>query len=82
MMLSELEHIGSRMDDVRRAFSGEEAQGEENERFDPRRGPRDVWEARWELKKALRAKHKCSPEEARRIAEILRRAAAEIGGRS
>jgi DNA-binding PadR family transcriptional regulator len=80
-MLSELEHIGSRMDDVRRAFSGEEVQGDEHERFDPRRGTREVYEARWELKKVLRAKHKCSPEEARRIAEILRRAAAEIGGK-
>lgn len=80
-MLSELEHIGSRMDDVRRAFSGEETQGDEHERFDPRRGTREVYEARWELKKALRAKHKCSPEEASRIAAILRRAAAEIGGK-
>jgi DNA-binding PadR family transcriptional regulator len=82
-MLSELEHIGSRMDDVRRAFSGEEtrSRGEDDEAFDPRRGSREVWEARWELKKALRAKRKCSPEETRRIAEILRRAAAEIGGK-
>jgi DNA-binding PadR family transcriptional regulator len=80
-MLRELAAIGSRMDDVRRAFSGEEARGEEDETFDPRRGPREVFEARWELKRALRAKRKCSPEEAKRIAEILRRAAAEIGGK-
>jgi hypothetical protein len=42
---------------------------------------RDVWLARRELRQVLRERRGESPEEARRIAEILRRAAAEITGR-
>jgi len=84
-MLHELEQIGSKMDDVRRAFSGEGARSRgdnEDESYDPRRGSREVHEARRELKMALYEKRGCAPEEARRIAQILRRAAQEIGGKS
>jgi DNA-binding PadR family transcriptional regulator len=84
-MLSELEQIGSRMDDVRRVFSGEArpSRGDnEEEPFDPRRGSREVRDARRELKMALYEKRGCPPEEARRIAQLLRRTAQEIGGKS
>jgi DNA-binding PadR family transcriptional regulator len=84
-MLRELEQIGSKMDDVRRAFSGEGARvrgDDEEEPYDPRRGSREVHEARRELKMALYQKRGCPPEEARRITQILRRAAQEIGGKS
>ena len=84
-MLRDLEQIGSRMDNVRRVFSGEAPQARddnEEEPYDPRRGSREVHEARRELKMALYGKRGCSPEEARRITQILRRAAQEIGGKS
>lgn len=79
-MLSELARIGGKMERVRRAFAGEDAPGDgDDEGFDPRgRGWDEVRAARRALKQALHEKHHCSPEEARRIAEILRRAAAEI----
>ena len=79
-MLRELELIGARMDDVRRAFSGEDPRSRHDEEDDDPRGSREVYAARLELKAALRAKRGSSPEEARRIAAILRRAATEIGG--
>jgi DNA-binding PadR family transcriptional regulator len=86
-MLKELELIGSRMEDVRRVFSGEGPRGrrdeeeDEQESRDPR-GSREVYAARLDLKTALKEKRRSSPEEAKRIAEILRRAAAEIRGKS
>jgi DNA-binding PadR family transcriptional regulator len=71
-ILEALGRIGSRMDQVREAFAGEEdidpAASEEHRR------------ARHDLKRALMSKRGCGPEEARRIAEILKRAAAEIRG--
>lgn len=69
-ILAALERIGSRMDDVRAAFAGDEESG----------APADLHAARHELKHALMRKRGASPEEARRIAEILRRAAADILG--
>ena len=83
-MFRELEQIGSRMEDVRRAFTGEGPRGrrdEEEEDQDPR-GSREVFAARLDLKTALREKRGSSPDEAKRIADILRRAAAEIRGKS
>jgi hypothetical protein len=41
----------------------------------------EVHRARHALKHALRRKHGCDPEEAKRIAQILERAAADILGR-
>jgi DNA-binding PadR family transcriptional regulator len=78
-MFGELEHIGSRMDDVRRAFSGEGRRDEDDDQGP--RGSKEFHAARQELKSVVRAKHGCSAEEARRIAGILRRAAAEIAGK-
>jgi DNA-binding PadR family transcriptional regulator len=87
-MFRELEQIGSRMEDVRRAFTGEGPRGRRDDEEDEPgsdsdpRGSREVFAARLDLKTALREKRGSSPEEAKRIAEILRRAAAEIRGKS
>jgi DNA-binding PadR family transcriptional regulator len=78
--LEQLKNIGARMEDVRRVFTGEDQQ-EEGEDFG-RGGSREFHAARHALRTALRQKHGCSPQEAKRIAEILRRAAAEILGKS
>jgi DNA-binding PadR family transcriptional regulator len=74
-MLAQLERIGQKMGRVREIFSGHE------DDEDPRSGIwRDAWLARRELKAALREKRHAGAKEIRRIAEILRRAAAEIRG--
>jgi DNA-binding PadR family transcriptional regulator len=75
-MLNELGRIGAKMEHVRRAFTGEDAE-DESDGFSPR-GSREVNAARRAVKEALHQKRNCSPEESKRIAEILRRAAAEI----
>jgi DNA-binding PadR family transcriptional regulator len=71
-ILDALSRIGGRMDDVREAFAGF---GD----IDPKASD-DLHRARHALKHALVRKRGCAPEEARRIAEILSRAAAEILG--
>jgi DNA-binding PadR family transcriptional regulator len=78
-MLSELVRISDKMTHIRRFFSG--ARGEhaaDDETGEAERGSEALYAARRELKAALHAKRRCSREEADRIAEILRRAAAEI----
>ena len=72
-ILDALSRIGGRMDDVREAFAGF---GD----IDPRSSD-DLHAARHALKHALVRKRGCPPDEARRIAGILRRATAEILGR-
>jgi len=72
-ILDALSRIGGRMDDVREAFAGF---GD----IDPRASD-DLHSARHALKHALARKRGCPPDEARRIAEILSRATAEILGR-
>ena len=62
-------HIGSRMDDVRRAMGADEEDG--NLR-------REIHAARHALRAALQGKRRCSAAEAKRIAAILERAAREI----
>jgi DNA-binding PadR family transcriptional regulator len=72
-MLSQLARIGSRMGDVRRAFTDrDDDDGDEAD---------ELREARRELRRALRERKRGSVEENRRIAEILRRAAADIAGK-
>ena len=66
-LLAALERIGSRMDRVREAF-GEEDSEEREEHV----------RAIHALKLALRKKRGCAPDEARRIAEILKQATDEI----
>jgi DNA-binding PadR family transcriptional regulator len=75
-MLEELQRVGARMEHVRRAFNGEDPR---DERFAGE--TRELHTARRALKTAIHEKHPFAPEEAKRIAEILRRAAAEIAGK-
>jgi DNA-binding PadR family transcriptional regulator len=71
-LAAQLERIGRRMGDVRRAFAGDgDEEGDTNE----------LRAARRELRQVLREHRRGSPEESRRIAEILRRATAEILGK-
>jgi DNA-binding PadR family transcriptional regulator len=79
-MLNELARIGSKMERVRRVFTGEDLQDEDDE-FDSQVS-RELHSARRSLKAALRQQQHCSPAEAKRIAEILRRATAEILSKS
>src|SRR5215472_18071828 len=72
-ILEQLERIGRKMARWRQAYAEDEEPQEES--------GREVWLARRELRQVLREMRGASPEEARRIAEILRRAAAEITGR-
>jgi DNA-binding PadR family transcriptional regulator len=70
-MLDALSRIGDRMEQVREAFSGLDA-------LDPKAA--DLHRARHALKHALMRTRDCTPDEARRIAQILDRATAEILG--
>ncbi len=72
-ILDALKRIGERMAGVREAFAGLDA-------ADPRAAD-DLHRAKHALKHAILRKHGCSPEEARRITQILDQAAAEILGR-
>ncbi len=71
-ILDTLKRIGERMAGVREAYAGLDA-------ADPRAAD-DLHRARHALKHAILRKHGCSPEEARRVTQILDRAAAEILG--
>ena len=81
-ILSQLREIGERMAHVRRVFSGEQQAAEDDVDAEAPgfgfRGYREVWMARRELKAALHDKKFSGPEELKRIAEILRKAAEEI----
>jgi DNA-binding PadR family transcriptional regulator len=84
-ILAELERIGAKMAHVRRIFSDDDPEGSEDEEMAGRGGRfggrgSELHAARWALRTALHAKHHCTPEDAKRIAAILRRAAAEILG--
>lgn len=69
-ILEALSRIGRRMEDVREAFAGvSDIDGDASD---------ELHRARHALKRALRAKHGSGTAEARRIAKILERAAAEI----
>ena len=71
-ILQALSRIGRRMDEVREAFAGVgDLDAEASE---------ELHRARHGLKHALRSKHGCDSAEARRIAKILDRAAADILG--
>ncbi len=79
-ILLQLERIGQRMARLREAMA--ESEGPEDEAAgDGDHGGRELWLARRELKQALREHRRGSPAEVRRLAEILRRAAAEIRGK-
>lgn len=72
-ILGQLDRIAKKMGRVRDAFSGEDQTEEQA-------APREAWLARHELRAALAEKRHADPKEARRIAAILKRAAAEIRG--
>lgn len=69
-ILDALSRIGSRMDDVREAVAGVGDSDASDE----------IHRARHALKDALRRKRACDPNEAKRVAQILNRASAEILG--
>jgi DNA-binding PadR family transcriptional regulator len=71
-ILDALSLVGGRMEGVREAFAGLDD-------LDPC-GSDDLHCARHAVKHALRRKHGCTPQEARRIADILNRATAEVLG--
>ncbi|MDR3415572.1 MAG: PadR family transcriptional regulator [Nevskia sp.] len=80
-ILSQLEQIGRKMEHVRRVFSGEQAAADDEESESSGfglGGYKGVWLARRELKAALHDKKFSGPDELKRVAEILRRAAQEI----
>ncbi len=73
-MLRQLEYIGRKMGRVREIFGGFDEDDEAE--------AQGVGAARRELRQALREKHRASPEEKQRVAQILREAAARIRGKS
>jgi DNA-binding PadR family transcriptional regulator len=72
-LLAQLDRIARKMSDMRRAFEGDE-DGDE-------RDTNELRQARRELRRVLHERKRGTPEESRRIAEILRRATAEILGK-
>jgi DNA-binding PadR family transcriptional regulator len=76
-LLAQFSRVGERMEHLRRAMRGHEG-GHEAE-GDERHLSKTLMRARRALKSALAAKWDSSPEEQERIAEILARAAEEIG---
>jgi DNA-binding PadR family transcriptional regulator len=73
-LASQLERIGRRMGDVRRAFAGDTDEPDDGD-------TNELRAARRELRRVLRERKRGSAEESRRIAEVLRRATAEILGK-
>lgn len=76
-LFAQFGRVGERMDRVRRAVRAEEM-GEAADAGHEQRGSKDLMRARHDLKAALADKWDSSREEQQRVAEILRRAAAEI----
>ena len=79
-LFTQFARVAERMERVRRAMNLEET-GEESVSEPERSGSKELMRARRELKAALAAGWSSSPAEQSRIAEILRRAAAEILGK-
>jgi DNA-binding PadR family transcriptional regulator len=78
-LFAQFSRVGERVDRVRRAMRAEET-GEEPAAEHERRGSKELQRARRELKAALADKWDGSREEQQRVADILRRAAAEVSG--
>jgi DNA-binding PadR family transcriptional regulator len=82
-IMAQMQQIGQRMAQVRRAFAGETAESEDEDGESPGfgfgfGGYKGLWLARRELKAAMHDKKFSSAEELERIAMILRKAAEEI----
>jgi DNA-binding PadR family transcriptional regulator len=82
-IFAQLRWVGSRMEHVRRAFEGDDARAAGNDTHPGRPGGfgKALHEARHILRAALWSKFDADADEQKRIAEILRRAAAEIVGK-
>jgi len=78
-LFAQFGRVGDRMEQVRRALCAEDA-GEESSADHERRSSKELQRARRDLKLALLGKWNSSREEQQRIAEILKRATAEILG--
>jgi DNA-binding PadR family transcriptional regulator len=78
-LFAQFGRVGERMERVRRAMRAEET-GEGSDAEHERRGSKELWRARRDLKLALADKWDSSREEQRRVAEILKRATADIQG--
>jgi DNA-binding PadR family transcriptional regulator len=78
-MFAQFERVGERMDRIRRAMQADES-GDEPAGESERRGARDLLRAKRALKAALEDKWDSPREEQQRVAEILKRATAEILG--
>jgi DNA-binding PadR family transcriptional regulator len=78
-LFAQFGRVGARMDRLRRAMHAEDS-GEEFEGGHERRGSKELHRARRDLKSALADKWDSSREEQQRLAEILKRATAEILG--
>ncbi len=77
-MFAQFERVGEKMERLRRVFSTDEnSSADAEDSSSGRRGSKEVLGARRELKAALNEVAD-SPQEQERIAEVLRRAAAEI----
>jgi DNA-binding PadR family transcriptional regulator len=76
-LFAQFGRVGERMDRVRRAMRAEEM-GEAADAGYEQRGGKELTRARRDLKAALADKWDSSREEQQRVADILRRAAAEI----
>jgi DNA-binding PadR family transcriptional regulator len=71
-LLAQLDRIARKMGEMRRAFEGDDESGDDTN---------EMRQARRELRRVLHERKRSSPEESRRIAEILRRATADIVGK-
>jgi DNA-binding PadR family transcriptional regulator len=78
-LFAQFGRVGARMERLRRAMHAEES-GEEFEGGHERRGSKELHRARRDLKSALADRWDSSREEQQRLAEILKRATAEILG--
>jgi DNA-binding PadR family transcriptional regulator len=78
-MFAQFGRIGERMERVRRAMRAEES-GEDSATDHERRGSKELLRARRDLKAAIADKWDSPREEQTRVADILKRAAAEILG--
>jgi hypothetical protein len=78
-LLAQFSRVGERMEHLRRAMRAHEEDDETGEEDRPM--SKSLKRARRALRAALAEKWDSSPEEHERIAEILQRAAEEIGGK-
>ena len=80
-LFTQFERVGERMESLRRAMRSGEDHGRDSTDEEDRRESKSLKRARRALKAALAEKWTSSAEEQERIAEILHRAAEDIGGK-